>query len=80
MIASQGPEVIGVTGCDDPSAEAHGSGNHEGVNGVTRVQAITMAKPTGEPCHSVAHRDRPHPVPQYAIYRRLGLGATIGLR
>src|SRR6266851_2080856 len=52
MIASQGPEVIGVTGCDDPSAEAHGSGNHESVNSVTRIQAVTMAEPTGEPRHS----------------------------
>jgi hypothetical protein len=63
MIASQGPEVIGVTGGDDPSAEAHGSRNHEGVNGVTRIQAIAMAESTGEPCRSVAHRDRPHAVP-----------------
>src|SRR5215472_2113946 len=79
VLTSQRPQVSRVTSGDDPSAEAHGSGHHEGVNGVTGVQPITMPEAARQPSHGVPHGDGSNTVSEYAIHCRIGRGAAVDL-
>jgi hypothetical protein len=47
MLASQRPQVVGVPGRHDPSAQSHGRRYYKGIDGMTTIKVIPIPFASG---------------------------------
>ncbi|MDQ1441427.1 MAG: hypothetical protein QOG97_1655, partial [Acidimicrobiaceae bacterium] len=79
VVPGKRPQVIGIAGGDESTAEPHARGDHERIHRMAGIKAVPGSQLAGEARHVMAHGDRTNPPAQDEVRRRVRSSTPIGL-
>ncbi len=79
VVPGKRPQVVGIAGGDESTAEPYARGDHERIHRVAGIKAVPGSQLAGEARHVMAHGDRTNPPAQDEVHRRVRSSTPIGL-